>query len=470
MHLPIEKLNVDQKLKKNFKNNKNTTVKPGIVKFLTDNNLRVSSWRFIIINFAIVNLAYFGMHYYKRGTFALEPDHYFKLLFLFYGIWLFISLVMGKFKPLSYPSFKESVLLIAKSNSIILYILALTVVLMGLFAFSRIQIFGTCFLLFLLELIAYTGYYHCYGKKQLPTPEDTTNDEFRSKIFSISFLLYDFLFLGTAFFLLNYYKRGHLNISTEYQDLLFVIYGIWIVCSVITQKFERKNHRNYYHAIAPFVKSYLISIGITAVTVFAFRLFFYSRLHIFGTFTLFLTLELIAYYIYFISGVEKKNGGDVETIDEVHQSLEQEYLQFEVDMIHTLKQEGIIPVLNKLKDKFLNKFPPVFNFIHQNIDLKMIDEKETAVLSTHTMYNVESLDDHTSSLFINLHHVNDIRYLNRYFLEVHKKIYNGGYFVGCGETLATRKKRFYQKYSRTIGQILYPFHFTIFQFIFFLIK
>ncbi len=69
------------------------------------------------------------------------------------------------------------------------------------------------------------------------------------------------------------------------------------------------------------------------------------------------------------------------------------------------------------------------------------------------------MDDHSVSLFVNLHKLNDFRWLNRYFLEVHKKIYNGGYFVGCVETIATHKTRFYRKYSKFLAQILYPLNF-----------
>jgi hypothetical protein len=100
------------------------------------------SLSYFLFNFFIVNVAYFGMHYYKRGTLALEPVYYFKVLLLVYGLWFVVSLVMGKFKPVSFSSYKNATLLITKSNSIILYILALTVVMQGLFGLSRVQIFG----------------------------------------------------------------------------------------------------------------------------------------------------------------------------------------------------------------------------------------------------------------------------------------------------------------------------------------
>jgi lipopolysaccharide/colanic/teichoic acid biosynthesis glycosyltransferase len=198
-----------------------------------------------------------------------------------------------------------------------------------------------------------------------------------------------------------------------------------------------------------------------AVLVFALRLFFYSRLHVFGTFSLFFVLELIAYYAYFIS--RKRNGKqhDVETIEEVIEHLDQENLPFELDQIRKNRQSEIFSCREKVCDRLLKDYPNVCDFIDRHINLDKIDETDSVVLNTHTIFNVETIDDHDASLFINLHKVNDFRWLNSYFLEVHKKIYNGGYFIGQGETIRTRKKRFYSKFPKILADILYPINFLM---------
>ena len=441
--------------KKIFKNISQIWYKGNSVNYID----RTFSFAHFIFSFILVNLAYFGMHYYKRGTLTLEPVYYFKVLLLVYGLWFVVSLVMGKFKPVSFSSYKNATLLITRSNSIILYILALTVVMQGLFGLSRVQIFGTCLLLFLLELTSFNVYYYLHSEKDHSIHKEKHQEKIRLKNFSITLLVYDFLLLGGAFFLLNYYKRGHFTISTEYENILFVIYGVWFITSLFTNKFEQKQYRNYYHAIAPYIKSFLLSIGIMAVVVFAFRLFFYSRLHVFGTFSLFFVFELIFYYLYFITGHKRKKQHDVETISEVHKYLDQESLPFELDQIRKDRQGEIFSSRVKICDRLLKDYPSVCSFIDRHINLDEIDESDSVVLNTHTIFNVETIDDHAASLFVNLHKVNDFRWLNSYFLEVHKKIYNGGYFLGQGETLATRKKRFYSKYPKILAQILYPLNF-----------
>ena len=60
----------------------------------------------------------------------------------------------------------------------------------------------------------------------------------------------DFLILNFAFFTLNLYNRGTFRLSPEYEKILLVIYGLWFLGILITQKFEFKNFQNYYFALA----------------------------------------------------------------------------------------------------------------------------------------------------------------------------------------------------------------------------
>jgi len=60
-----------------------------------------------------------------------------------------------------------------------------------------------------------------------------------------------------------------------------------------------------------------------------------------------------------------------------------------------------------------------------------------------------------------LHKINDFRYINRYFLEIHRKIYNGGYFVGTAHTIHTHRKWFFEKFPPTIAKLLYPVDFLL---------
>jgi len=96
---------------------------------------------FLIINFILVNIAFFGMNYFKRNSLELD-NKYLKLFLLFQIVWIGISYFTKKYKLTSYPDYKHAFLLIVKSNAFILYSLSIVIVLQGLYAFSRIQLFG----------------------------------------------------------------------------------------------------------------------------------------------------------------------------------------------------------------------------------------------------------------------------------------------------------------------------------------
>ena len=122
------------------------------------------TWQIPVIDFILVNIAYFSVHFYKRGTFQLVPHQYFNLLLLFYGLWLLISLATGKFSLVNYPNLKNGFLTIGRCAVFKIYSLSLIVVIMGYYSFSRIQIFGSCLLLFVLEIIAFYAFYLTIGK------------------------------------------------------------------------------------------------------------------------------------------------------------------------------------------------------------------------------------------------------------------------------------------------------------------
>ncbi len=50
-----------------------------------------------VVDFCLLNLAFFLLNYWKRGSFELAPK-YGKLLLAFYGVWFLVSLANKKFQ------------------------------------------------------------------------------------------------------------------------------------------------------------------------------------------------------------------------------------------------------------------------------------------------------------------------------------------------------------------------------------
>lgn len=419
---------------------------------------RFSSLLFTV-DFLLLGLSFFLLNYFKRGTFAL-PASYDKLLLAFYGFWILISLLTRKFYHRSYRNYLSGLLLIGKSNAFLIYAVSFMVVFLHLKFFSRGHIFGTTLLFAGLEAGLFSLYYYFGGKKIILSLNGILKPPEIKRRFSVFLLITDFIFITSAFFVLNYFKRNSLQLNPEYDKLLLVIYALWLITGLFTRKFEIKRYRNFYYSFSPYVKSVLLMAATMSLLVFAFRLFFYSRLQVFGTFLLLFIFEAVFKFFYFTFLQSEEKTGDVETVEEVQDALKQEVLEFDRDNGKNHRGETVKPVQQKLQDRYLNLYPQLFNFINNVVNLKEIDDSETVVLSTHTPYNIETIEDNSLDLFINLQRLNDFRFINRYFLEVHRKFFNGGYFVGRADTIDTYKSLFYKKYPRYFADILYILDFV----------
>lgn len=116
-----------------------------------------------------------------------------------------------------------------------------------------------------------------------------------------------------------------------------------------------------------------------------------------------------------------------------------------------------VPAANVVKDKLYGLIPEeAVAFINSHAPL---DAKSTKVMSTTTIFNIENLDGEHIENLVNLHKINDIRYVNKFFEAVNHLILHDGLFIGCVETLEERRKRIFRKYIKPVA---YPFYFIDF--------
>jgi len=108
---------------------------------------------------------------------------------------------------------------------------------------------------------------------------------------------------------------------------------------------------------------------------------------------------------------------------------------------------------------YLNDSPEMFDFLDQTLDLSGIIRAESAIIYRSELSHQKTTDPPHVRLLINLERVNNIRWVNRYFLEVYKLLLPGGYFVGRVSTIALQKRKLFEKYPKYFSQILYFIHF-----------
>jgi Bacterial sugar transferase len=423
------------------------------------------SIRLLVLDFLLLNISFFLINFWKRGTIVLSLN-YVKLLIVFYFIWLIVSLLIRKYEFGSYKSYADSIILFGKSAAFNAYVVSLMVVILGVPGFSRIHVFGTCLFLFFLNAILFSIFYLSGGKSKIGKfAELNLRAKLKSQL-SVVMILGDFLIITAIFFGINYLKRETFVLPERYEQIVLIVYGLWFVTSLITRKFDKRNFQNYYYAMTSCLKAVALMTLTMSVLFFAFRLFYFSRGQVFGSFLLLIMIEAGLYYMYFAFRPARERARDVETIDEVRTLLGQKALrEFEKEDINFQDLSPVSQVKEKLREKILVSYPWLFNFIDDSIDLGKIGKKDVACLSTHDIFNVKTIDDNSLRLFINLHKINDIRWVNRYFLEVYKKMVPGGYFVGSANTVFTDRKWFFDHYPKYFAEIFFFLHFVLFRLI-----
>ncbi len=70
-----------------------------------------------LVDFCLLNAAFFALNWWKRGSFDLSPI-YVKLLIAFYGIWIIVSLSTKKFRLREYEGLRVLHVLNAAQESL----------------------------------------------------------------------------------------------------------------------------------------------------------------------------------------------------------------------------------------------------------------------------------------------------------------------------------------------------------------
>jgi lipopolysaccharide/colanic/teichoic acid biosynthesis glycosyltransferase len=112
-----------------------------------------------------------------------------------------------------------------------------------------------------------------------------------------------------------------------------------------------------------------------------------------------------------------------------------------------------------MKDLIIKETSPrVYEFIRPYLDG---EPSGNLLISTTTRFNILKQEEDTYNVIINLHRVNDIRYLNKFFEAVNSKLVSGGFYIGCVETYMLRKKRILRKYPPGINWLFYTLDFIL---------
>jgi lipopolysaccharide/colanic/teichoic acid biosynthesis glycosyltransferase len=395
-------------------------------------------------------LAFGLVHLINYGHFHLSEGNYLILRIQILA-WLGLSLVAGKFTRIGRLPLIMGLGLVVKIGVAALFTLSMIIVGLQLTYFSRTMVYGTVLTFVILET-ASLGLYQWIKGPVLHQAEDRPRRWARPDM-PISLFILDGGLVVAAFFLVTYFKRDSLQLSGPYEDILVLLLGLWLGCSLFTQKFHRQNFNDFLTAFVPALKAAaLMAVGL-AFLVYMVRLGPISRLQTFGSLPIFLTTESFLFLFYVNYRRYGSANGDIEDSEKVQTILDsrEDNTLFETSGTCPICE----PVEKKLRHalEFFN--PMVFEFLQTHIDLGKVDRCHCALMKTNDMGNLNILEKDRSALIINLHKLNDIRWVNRYLLLAHEKLIPGGYLVGTAHTITTHRDYYRSKYPKHLNTLFF---------------
>jgi lipopolysaccharide/colanic/teichoic acid biosynthesis glycosyltransferase len=96
--------------------------------------------------------------------------------------------------------------------------------------------------------------------------------------------------------------------------------------------------------------------------------------------------------------------------------------------------------------------PEVANFCDRYVDLS---SSTIQVLSTSNVFNLTTLPFGEYAGIVNFTKMNDARRINVFLETLNSKLYLNGYFIGCVETYADRRKKIFSKYIPPFNWFIY---------------
>ena len=273
-------------------------------------------------------------------------------------------------------------------------------------------------------------------------------------------LLADIIILAISFLALVWTKPASLRLYLPSHTPFFLgLALIWFIVSLLNGKMHRGRIINFSTLFYRVLTSNIISVSITALIMYSFRAYDYSRTIVLGTALVATVLELIFGFVYL--AFKKAKVQDYEE----YEKYKTNKMPSEYDLVR-----GVNGNSDK-KEEHSEVSPGIAIAIEKEVGseiagaiLRMTCSNftdRTAVLSTTTVFNITSLVKEKYDYIINLHKINDIKKLDSFLDAVNHKLAVKGFFFCCVETKDQRKHRLLKKYPPLLNYIYYFFDFII---------
>jgi hypothetical protein len=423
---------------------------------------KTNFWAKSILDGLLLFGSFIMAHFLKRGDFILEGTDL-QFLPIYFFCWLLSSLLGQKFRNSQGQRHLQKLKPYIFSQMLFVAFLSLSLFALKLSALSRFIVFGSIGIHFLVEILLLSDIYiklFNTGKENVPKREEG---------FSFMFFMLEILLITVFFIGLYRYRMSSMALSEDYFNMLSLIFFLWIFTGLVIHKFKLSLYKNYMKTIWPYLKSMFIVISLVSFMVFGFKTMAnFSRLIVLGSMASLTLFELLYVSLAYMYKKPKRTDEPTVNVFQVPLVEEQKTIDLVTSNGEAVHEKLRFPendikstfIYKKLRTVYLKKYPEIFNFIEENVDLSSIDILKAEVIDTATMYNIEILPEKEMEFFMNLHQLNDFRRLNRYLIEVNSKMQNNCIFISRFQPKERRRILFSKKYPFYLGKILYFFDFV----------
>ncbi len=247
----------------------------------------------------------------------------------------------------------------------------------------------------------------------------------------------------------------HSNVSLTtiqaYGGLALLFYGLHLIISLSFRKFETVETYSPQKMLALYSRSWMYTSGIALLLIYTFQLGYLSRLlvlfNIFGLLVaemLVLITRLSFRASLFIP--DKKDNLLEETVTDkdattgnIQRRRKKQVLEINDEVLEDVGEEALF-------------------FIAQFIDA---EPGKALILNTTTRFNIVNQPEKSYQKIVNLHRLNDVRFVNKFLESINSRLPVNGLMAVCAETKNQRKERILKKYPPLLNYAYYSVDFLI---------
>ena len=406
----------------------------------------------------ILPIATYSTIYFNKFGHLVPRGVYYVLFIIFLAYWYTLSTYYNKYTMKdNYLTYIKSIL---SSSLLTLFLITSTVSFTGLIAVSRLFLIQITLIPMVVEILIVFFFQKILSSKDAVEKYKESS----AKIIPVSDYKFIWIIIGALMLFIIYLLMVKLKTGTFYiypwsERILIVLFVSWLVGILLTKKYSNIKANNISYNLGPYIKSGLFMLLIAAMVYFFFRIESLSRFLLFGTIIIYTLLETFSFFVYYISKKYDRESNIDELLAKTNFSWNIEDFDFDAESVkfHSDKEINIRSIFNQISS--LDDKNQIIDFLEKNLENIKVNFYSSSIFSTTTLENIEIIRNNSKNLLINLHKLNDIRYLNQYLITSHMKLIPDGILVGHLLPIETTYNRLQNQMPKLLFTLFYPFHF-----------